>query len=519
MTLTLAAAPPEHVDVLIIGAGISGIGAAYYLQREHPSKSYAILEARGATGGTWDLFRYPGIRSDSDLHTFGYAFKPWTSDKAIAGADAILAYLRETAAENGIDPKIRLHHKVHGAAWSSADARWVVDVERTDTGERTKLSCRWIFCASGYYRYDQGFTPRFEGTERFQGRIIHPQHWPEELDYAGKRVVVIGSGATAVTLVPSMAEAAAHVTMLQRTPTYILPIPSEDAIAKLLRKLLPANWAHALTRLKNIAKQRLVWSFCQRYPRAARRFIRYVTAKQLPKGYPVDEHFNPPYNPWDQRLCAVPDADLFKAISSGRASMVTDHIETFTERGLQLKSGRELEADIIITATGLNLLALGGIALTVDGVPVHLPDKVVFRGMMLNDVPNFAVAIGYTNASWTLKIGLLCEHFCRLLAHMDAHGHTICSPVQNDPAMPTRPLLDFGAGYVQRAVNALPRQGNRAPWLMSMDYFSDTRLLKEDSVEDLNLRFSSHVRPANAPTTDLAVAGGADSSSCVPSRP
>ncbi|WNG20372.1 flavin-containing monooxygenase [Cystobacter fuscus] len=504
MTPTLAAAPPEHVDVLIVGAGISGIGAAYYLQRELPSKSYAILEARGATGGTWDLFRYPGIRSDSDLHTFGYEFKPWTSDKTIAGADAILAYLRETAAEYGIDRKIRLHHKVLGAAWSSRDARWLVDVERTDTGERTRLSCRWLFCAGGYYRYDQGFAPRFEGTERFKGRIVHPQHWPEDLDCAGKRVIVIGSGATAVTLVPALAEAAAHVTMLQRTPSYILPVPSEDAIAKLLRKFLPKDRAHELTRRKEIAKQRAIWRFCQRYPHAARRLIRYLNARQLPKGYPVDEHFNPPYDPWDQRLCVVPDADLFKAISSGRASMVTDHIETFTERGLRLKSGRELEADIIITATGLNLQALGGMALTVDGVPVHLPDKVVFRGMMLNGVPNFSVAIGYTNSSWTLKIGLLCEHFCRLLAYMDAHGHTLCTPELNDPAMPTRPLLDFGAGYVQRSVDALPRQGNRAPWLMSMDYHSDVKLLREDPVEDQNLRFSSHVRLASAPTSDTS---------------
>jgi cation diffusion facilitator CzcD-associated flavoprotein CzcO len=504
MTPPLAAAPPEHVDVLIVGAGISGIGAAWYLQREHPAKSYAILEARGATGGTWDLFRYPGIRSDSDLHTFGYEFKPWTSDKAIAGADAILAYLRETAAEYGIDRKIRLHHKVHGAAWSSQEARWVVDVERTDTGERLKLSCRWLFGAGGYYRYDQGFTPRFQGTERFKGQLIHPQHWPEGLDYTGKRVVIIGSGATAVTLVPAMAGTAAHVTMLQRTPTYIMPVPSQDRLANFLRKVLPKAWAHALTRRKNIAMQRAFWSFCQRFPRAARRLIRYANVKQLPKGYPVDEHFSPPYNPWDQRLCAVPDADLFKSIRDGHASVVTDRIETFTERGLLLKSGRELEADIIITATGLNLQALGGIALTVDGVPVHLPDKVAFRGMMLSGVPNFAFAIGYTNASWTLKVGLLCEHFCRLLAYMDAQGHTICTPELSEPEMPTRPLLDFAAGYVQRSLDMLPRQGDRAPWRMSMDYHSDTKLLKEDSVEDRNLRFSSHVRPAATPSSDVA---------------
>ncbi|EYF04444.1 flavin-containing monooxygenase [Chondromyces apiculatus] len=488
--------PHEYVDVLIVGAGISGIGAGYYLQKEHPSTSYAILEARGATGGTWDLFRYPGIRSDSDLHTFGYAFKPWVSDKAIAGADAILAYLREAAAENGIDRKVRFHHKVLGAAWSSEEAQWVVDVERGDSGERLKIACRWLFCAGGYYRYDQGFSPRFEGAERFGGPIVHPQHWPEDLDYTGKRVVVIGSGATAVTLVPAMAEKAAHVTMLQRTPTYILPRPSGDAIAKLLRKYLPAEQAYEITRRKNVTMQRAIWRLCQSYPRLARRLIRHINAKQLPEGYPVDEHFNPPYDPWDQRLCVVPDADLFKAIRSGRASVVTDGVETFTEGGITLKSGREIEADVIVTATGLNLQVFGGIAMTVDGVPVHLPDTVAFKGMMLSGVPNFAFAIGYTNASWTLKVGLLCEHFCRLLGYMDDQGHTICRPELGDPEMPRRPLLDFAAGYVQRSIDTLPRQGDRAPWLMTMDYEADAKLLREGSVADPNLRFSSHVRRA-----------------------
>ncbi|AKT40558.1 flavin-containing monooxygenase [Chondromyces crocatus] len=498
MPTTRTTSPREHIDVLIVGAGISGIGAAYYLQRELPSTSYAILEARGSIGGTWDLFRYPGIRSDSDLYTFGYAFKPWRSDKAIASADAILAYLRETATENGIERKIRFHHKVITAAWSTEDAQWVVDLERTDTGERLVITCRWLFCAGGYYRYDEGFTPRFEGTERFQGQIVHPQHWPGDLDYAGKRVVVIGSGATAVTLVPAMADTAAHVTMLQRTPTYILSIPSEDAIANFLRKILPQEQAHELTRRKNITMQRAVWRLCQRYPRMARRLIRHSNAKQLPKSYPVDEHFNPPYDPWDQRLCMVPDGDLFKAIREGRASVVTDHITTFTERGVALKSGQELEADIIVTATGLNLQAFGGITLTVDGAPVHLPDKVAFKGMMLDGVPNFAFAVGYTNASWTLKIGLLCEHLCRLLAYMDAQGHTICRPELSEPTMERLPLLDFAAGYVKRTIDLWPRQGDRAPWRMSVDYQADTKLLREDSVEDRDLRFSSHVRPARA---------------------
>ncbi len=488
------ASTDDELDVLIVGAGLSGIGAAFYLQREHPSKSYVILEARGATGGTWDLFKYPGIRSDSDLHTFGYEFKPWTSEKSIAGADDILAYLRETAAENGIDRKIRFHQKVLGASWSSAGALWLVDIEHTDTGERTQLSCRWLFCASGYYRYDEGFTPRFEGRERFAGPIIHPQQWPADLDCAGKRIVVIGSGATAVTLVPALAESAAHVTMLQRTPTYVLPTPSVDPVAMLAKRLFSKERAHVLVRRKNIAMQRLVWSFCQRFPEAARRAIRWINAKQLPPGYPVDEHFNPPYGPWDQRLCAVPDSDLFKVISSGKASVVTDQIESFTEKGVQLKSGRVLEADIIVTATGLNLLAFGGMSLTVDGTHVHLPDTVAYKGMMLSGVPNFALAIGYTNSSWTLKIGLLCEHFCRLLAHMDAHGYTICCPESRDPAMPTRPLLDFGAGYIKRSLDALPRQGNNFPWLTSMNYHADAKLLRRGRVDDPHLLFSTHAR-------------------------
>ena len=481
---------PAHVDVLIVGAGVSGIGAAYYLQREHPQRSYMILEARDATGGTWDLFRFPGIRSDSDLHTFGYEFKPWRDEHAIASADKILAYLRETAAEHDIDRKIRFRSKVVGASWSSADARWTVEVHRADTGERTTLTCDWLFCAGGYYRYDEGFTPRFEGRERFRGLIIHPQHWPADLDYTGKRVLVIGSGATAVTLIPAMADTAAHVTMLQRTPSYILSLPSKDKLANRLRALLGEERGYAITRRKNIIQQQAIWRFCQKYPKAARRLIRNFNAKMLPAGYPVDEHFNPPYNPWDQRLCLAPDGDLFKAIRNGRASIVTDRIATFTEQGVLLESGRELEADIIVTATGLNVHAMGGLSLTVDGRPVSLPDTIAFKGMMLSGVPNFAYAIGYTNSSWTLKIGLLCEHFCRLLAYMDAHGYDIARPEPADPDMPTRPLLNFGAGYIQRAIAQLPRQGDRAPWLTSMSYAADVKLLRRLPVQDPELHFS-----------------------------
>jgi cation diffusion facilitator CzcD-associated flavoprotein CzcO len=488
--VTSTQTPVEHLDVLVVGAGISGIGAGRYLKAELPATSFAILEARAASGGTWDLFRYPGIRSDSDLHTFGYEFKPWRDEQAIADAPRILAYLRETITENGLDTHIRYHHRVLAASWSTADARWTVDVERTDTGERLQLSAGWLFCAGGYYRYDEGFTPVFPGRERFRGPIVHPQHWPEDLEYAGKRVLVIGSGATAVTLVPAMAETAGHVTMLQRTPSYVMPVPRNDALADRLRALLGEERAFALTRRKNIARGIGIWKFCQRYPRAARRLIRWVNTKQLPEGYPVDEHFNPPYDPWDQRLCAVPDGDLFRAIRNGTADVVTDRIETFTEDGVLLASGRELRADVIVTATGLNVQAIGGISLTVDGEPVHLPDTVAYKGMMLSGVPNFVLAIGYTNSSWTLKIGLLCEHFCRLLAYMDAHGYDVARPEPSDPDMPTRPFLDFAAGYIQRAVDQLPRQGDRMPWLTSMDYHSDAKLLRADSVLDPELHFA-----------------------------
>jgi cation diffusion facilitator CzcD-associated flavoprotein CzcO len=478
----------EHVDVLIVGAGISGIGAAYYLKTMRPGKTFAIVEARGDIGGTWDLFRYPGIRSDSDLHTFSYEFKPWENDKAIASADAIMAYLRETVAENDIAPTIRFHHKVISASWSSTDTRWTVDIERADTGERVLITCGWLFCAGGYYRYDQGFTPEFNGRERFSGQIVHPQLWPENLDYSGKRVVVIGSGATAVTLVPAMAGTAAHVTMLQRSPTYVLPVSAKDRIANALPKLVGRKRAYAITRRKNIAKQRAVFRLCQRHPDAARRIIRYLNAKQLPKGYPVDEHFRPAYNPWDQRLCAVPDGDMFAAIRNGSASVVTDRIDTFTEKGIRLESGRELEADIIVTATGLNLLAFGGITLSVDGAPVNLPEKVAFKGMMLDGAPNFAYSFGYTNSSWTLKVGPVCEHLCRLLDHMDAHGYAVCYP-HISGQMRTMPLLEVQAGYVRRAVEEFPRQGDRQPWRTAMDHLSDAKMLRESPVADDNLTF------------------------------
>ncbi|BBX75448.1 NAD(P)/FAD-dependent oxidoreductase [Mycobacterium shinjukuense] len=483
----------EHVDVLIVGAGISGIGAAHYLQKMQAAKTFAIVEARADIGGTWDLFRYPGIRSDSDLHTFSYEFKAWENPKAIATADAIMSYLREAVAENGIENAIRFGHKVIEASWSTKDAHWLVEIERRDPDQHTvgriTMSCRWLFCASGYYRYDAGYTPELPGRQRFTGQIVHPQHWPQDLDYRGKRVVIIGSGATAVTLVPAIAETAGHVTMLQRSPTYIVPVPSEDRIANALPRLIGRDRAYSVTRRKNIAKQRLIWRFCQQYPRAARRLIRHLNAKQLPPGYPVDEHFRPAYNPWDQRLCAVPDADMFRAIRDGRASVVTDRIDTFTERGILLRSGRELAADIIVTATGLNLLAFGGISLTVDGQAVNVAETVAFKGFLLSEVPNFAYVFGYTNSSWTLKVGLVGEHFCRLLAHMDAHGHTICYP-QRPASMPTRPLLEITSGYAKRAAGQLPQQGIDGPWRTCMDYRADRKMLRDGPVDDDHLRFT-----------------------------
>ncbi len=480
----------EHVDVLIVGAGVSGIGCAYHLQREQPQKTYLIFEARDATGGTWDLFRYPGIRSDSDLHTFGYEFKPWQDEKSIADGPSILRYIREAASENGIDRRIRLGHKVTGASWSSREARWTVKARRADTGETVQMTCSWLFCAAGYYSYEEGHTPHFDGGERFQGPIIHPQHWPKDLDYTDKRVVVIGSGATAVTLIPAMTDRAAHVTMLQRSPSYVISVPEKDPIANALKRMLPPRSAYALTRRKNVWLQRTVYDLSQSHPQLVRRVLRALVKRQLPPGFDVDTHFKPRYDPWDQRLCAVPDGDLFKAIRTGRASVVTDRIECFTEHAVRLASGAELPAEIIITATGLELLALGGMHLTVDGHDVDLPSTIAYRAMMLSDVPNFAFAMGYTNSSWTLKVDLVCEHLGRLLAYMDEGGYDTCTPHNDDPTLTTRPLLDFGAGYVRRAMHQFPQQGSRAPWSVAMSYRQDVKNLRRGGVEDPGLRFS-----------------------------
>ncbi|HEX4061320.1 MAG TPA: NAD(P)/FAD-dependent oxidoreductase [Streptosporangiaceae bacterium] len=498
----------EHVDVLIIGAGLSGIGAAHHLQARFPGKSYLILESRDAIGGTWDLFRYPGVRSDSDMHTLGYRFRPWTSRQAIADGPAILSYVRDTAAQAGINRHIRFGHRVTGAAWSTADARWTVEATGPG-GEPVTFTCGFLYSCSGYYRYDQGYLPHFEGTDRFRGQIIHPQHWPDDLDYSGQRVVVIGSGATAVTLVPAMTDKAAHVTMLQRSPTYILSVPGTDPLANGLRKLLGDRFSYPITRWKNVLLATTIFQLSRRRPALMKKLIRAGVARQLPEGYDVDTHFKPRYNPWDQRLCLVPDGDLFKAIRHGRASVVTDGIDTFTETGLALASGEHLDADIIVTATGLNLLLLGGMTLTVDGRPVVAPQTLAYKGMMLSGVPNFAFTIGYTNASWTLKADLVSGYVCRLLAHMDARGYRQCVPVDNDPDMTRRPLMDFMAGYVLRSIDQLPKSGANAPWRLGMNYAQDVLTLRYGRITDPAMRFSTSTSTPNSTPTSAPPATSA----------
>jgi cation diffusion facilitator CzcD-associated flavoprotein CzcO len=492
--------PTEHVDVLIVGAGLSGVGAAVHLRRDCPDKTFTILEARSAIGGTWDLFRYPGIRSDSDMFTLGYTFKPWTDAKAIADGHSIREYVRETAREYGIEDKIRFRHRVRGAEWSTQTARWTVHAQREDTGEPVTLTCSFLYACAGYYRYDQGYTPEFAGVEGYRGQIIHPQHWPEDLDYAGKRIVVIGSGATAVTLVPALAEQAAHVTMLQRSPTYIISLPSKDGVADALRAKLPAMLAYSIVRWKNVLMTLGVFQLSRRAPGLVKRLLRKGVEAQLPPGYDVDMHFKPRYNPWDERLCLVPDGDFFKAIRAGRSSVVTDRIDRFTDKGVRLASGAELEADIIVTATGLNLQAVGGIALTVDGTEVNLADTVAYKGFMLSGVPNFALTLGYTNASWTLKADLIGQYLCRLFKLMDARGEQIVVPEPPPAGAPLSPFLDLKSGYVRRSAHLLPKQGPAKPWRAYQNYLRDRLLLRRGPVDD-HLRFV-RVSPTPLPAAD-----------------
>jgi monooxygenase len=480
----------EHFDVLIVGAGLSGIGAAYHLQTRCPGKTYAILEGRSALGGTWDLFRYPGVRSDSDMYTLGYSFKPWREAKSLADGGAILQYIQQTAQDHGIDRNIRCNHLVKRASWSSAEAKWTVEIERGPSRELARLTCNFLFVCSGYYSYGEGHTPEFKGRERFTGRIVHPQKWTDDVDCTGKRVVVIGSGATAVTLVPVLARTAAHVTMLQRSPTYVVSMPDEDVVANWLRRHLPEKAAYSAVRWKNVLFSLLFYEFSRRAPQRVKTMILKGVSEQLGPDYDVHTHFSPRYNPWDQRLCLVPNGDLFQAIKSGRASVVTDQIETFTERGLRLCSGSELEADVIVTATGLNLELLGGMQLTVDGQPVDGARTLTYKGMMSSDIPNLAWALGYSNASWTLKCDLTCEYVCRLLNHMDKHGYDTCVPRRRDPTMTEKPLLEFSSGYVQRSIDKFPKQGSKAPWKLCQNYPLDLLKMRLGSVDDGSMEFS-----------------------------
>lgn len=478
-------------DVLIIGAGISGIGAAHHLKHRRPGTTFAVLDGREEIGGTWSLFKYPGLRSDSDMPTFGFAFRPWTHKKSIADADVILDYLNGAVADGGLDQHMRFGHQVRSARFSSETGEWTVVAEHG--GEEVELTARFLFSGTGYYSYEAGFAPEWPGMEDFAGRIVHPQHWPEDLDTSGKRVVVIGSGATAVTLVPAIAKDAAHVTMLQRSPSYVLSIPSEDAVANALNKAIGPGRAYRLIRRKNVFIQRAIYKLARRYPKGVRRIIKADAKRRLPKGFDVDTHFTPRYDPWDQRLCMVPDGDFFKTIKRGKASVATDGIAGFTRAGLRLTSGAELEADVIVTATGLTMQAFGGIALEVDGAPVDIASTTVYKSMMVSGVPNFAFALGYTNASWTLKVDLVCEHFCRLLDHMDARGETVVVPVLEDPTVERVPLMDLSAGYVQRGISSFPRAGSHGPWTVEMAYEQDVARLRDGPVEDAALEYRTPV--------------------------
>jgi cation diffusion facilitator CzcD-associated flavoprotein CzcO len=483
----------EHFDVLIVGGGLSGIGAGYHLQHKCPAKSFVILEGRDCIGGTWDLFRYPGIRSDSDMFTMGYSFKPWNEPKAIADGTNILNYIRQTATENGIDRKIRFRHKVKRASWSTPQARWTVEAERTlseGATEIVRFTCNFLFTCSGYYRYEEGYTPEFPGREDFDGLIVHPQKWPEHLDYANKRVVVIGSGATAVTLVPEMAKTASHVTMLQRSPTYVVSRPAQDQLAIKLRRNLGEKIAYHLIRWRNVLLGMYFFQLARRKPERMRKLILGGVRMALGPDFDVATHFNPRYNPWDQRLCLVPDGDLFSAIKENRASVVTKEIDRFTEHGIRLRDGSELEADIIVTATGLVLQLLGGMEVAVDGRAVDFAKTLGYKGMMYSDVPNLASAFGYTNASWTLKCDLTCDYVCRLINYMDRHGYKQCLPHNVDPTVTEVPWLDFSSGYVQRAIAQLPKQGSKRPWRLYQNYVLDILSLRLGRVDDGVMKYS-----------------------------
>lgn len=487
----------EFFDVVIVGAGLSGIGAAHHLQTRCPGKRYVVLEGRDCMGGTWDLFRYPGIRSDSDMHTLGYSFKPWREAMAIADGPSILNYVQETAREHGIDKHIRYRHLVKKAAWSSSDAAWTIEIRRKGLAGTVVIRCNFILMCTGYYSYDKGYTPDFRGRDRFGGIIVHPQDWPEDLDYSGKKVVVIGSGATAVTLIPAIANAAEHVVMLQRSPSYVVSRPDKDSIANLLRRILPEKAAYAITRWKNIRFQQVVYRRTRKDPDKIRRLLLDWVRKELGPDYDVEKHFTPHYNPWDQRLCLVPNSDLFRAIRSGKASVVTDRIDSFTETGILLRSGAELEADIIVTATGLNLVLLGGAEFAVDGQRVNFADTFSYKAMMYSGVPNLVSTFGYINASWTLHADLIAEYACRVINHMDETGMRQCTPTlgEEDRNMPSRSwITEFSSGYIQRMMHLFPKQGDRDPWINTQNYYLDKKMIRHGKIDDGILLFSNAAR-------------------------
>ncbi|GHF24096.1 cyclohexanone monooxygenase [Kordiimonas sediminis] len=479
----------DHVNVLIIGAGISGVGVACHLKMESPDQSFTILEGRERLGGTWDLFKYPGIRSDSDMFTFGYRFKPWIEDNDIATADSILKYLHETVDEYDLSDKIKYNQKVTKVAWDSAKKLWVADVEDTSGGKNYQISCNFLVTGTGYYKYDQGYLPQFEGYDDFKGTIVHPQHWPEDLDYTNKRVVVIGSGATAVTLIPNMCKDTAHITMLQRSPTYMISRPAADPIAKFLRKWLPIKLAYRMTRLKNMLMGAYIFRTAKTKPEQMRAYLEGKVKEEVGPDVDVAKHFSPTYNPWDQRLCLVPDNDLFHAVRDGEASVVTDTIESFVENGIKLTSGEVLEADIIVTATGLDLQFLGGIDMFVDGEKQNPGALVSYRGMMFGNIPNMINVVGYTNASWTLKVDLTAEYLCRLLNHMKANHLEEVYPKLEDGQITSEPIVGLASNYILRKAAELPKQGTEHPWRNKDNYLADRKSIRRASFDDGILHF------------------------------
>ena len=476
-----------HKDVIVVGAGISGIAAAYNLQKSCPNKSFVILEGRSALGGTWDLFKYPGIRSDSDMHTLGFRFKPWIHKKSIADASSILEYLNETVDEYGIRDKIFFNQKVTAANWLSDKSLWELNV--MNEGQLISMTCNFLFLCGGYYSYDKPYMPKFPKQDQFEGQVIHPQFWDESIDCSDKKVVVIGSGATAVTLVPAIAKNAAHVTMLQRSPSYVVSAPGEDSWSQALNKIFPIRLTYFLIRWKNIFRTSLGFYLSRKYPERVKDRLINLVREELGNDYDVEKHFTPRYNPWDQRMCLVPDSDLFNSIKSGKASVVTDHIDHFTENGILVKSGEHLEADIIVTATGIELNALNDIEVSVNNEKVEPHNRLSYKGMMLSGVPNLAFSFGYVNASWTLRADLTCEYVCRLLNRMDRLGVDTCIPEEDPTAIVDDEYIDFSSGYVQRALDRLPKQGKKAPWRNYQNYLKDIFLVRVFSIKDSTLKF------------------------------